>query len=131
MQCYAIASGPRWVTGFFNTVNREVRMQIQVNTDRNIEGTSELKAQAESIVNRILERFSEQITRVELHLRDENSASRETSNDKRCLLEARVAGQQPLSVTENADTVEQAITGAARKMVTALERALSKQSPRG
>lgn len=102
-------------------------MQVQVNTDSNIEGSAELTAQAEAIVNRILDRFSNQITRVELHLRDESSASRDTSNDKRCLLEVRVSGKQPQSVTDNADTVEQAITGAARKMVSALESSLGKQ----
>ena len=105
-------------------------MQIQVNTDRNIEGSVALTRQSEEIVTRILDRFSDQITRVELHLRDENSASRETSNDKRCMLEVRLAGQQPISVTENADTVEQAITGAARKAVSALDTALGRQSRR-
>ncbi|TVP89426.1 MAG: hypothetical protein EA348_08150 [Pseudomonadaceae bacterium] len=103
-------------------------MQIQVNTDRNIEGSTALTQQAEEIVTRILARFSDQITRVELHLRDENSASRESRNDKRCLLEARVSGQQPISVTDNADTVEQAITGAARKAVSALTTSLGRQN---
>lgn len=101
-------------------------MQIQVNTDKNIEGNEALKQQVDAIVTRVLDRFSQQITRVEVHLRDENSASKETGLDKRCQLEARVAGLQPVSVTDQADTVEQAVTGAARKMVSALDTALGK-----
>ena len=38
------------------------------------------------------------------------------SNDKRCLLEARFEGLDPLAITEHAASVGQAITGAADKM---------------
>ncbi|WP_151703098.1 HPF/RaiA family ribosome-associated protein [Nitrincola alkalilacustris] len=103
-------------------------MQIQVNTDKNIEGTEALKQQVASTLERILDRFSNHITRVEVHLSDENSASKDTSMDKRCLLEVRVAGMQPVSVTDQADTVDQVVTGAARKMVSALDSALGKMS---
>jgi len=103
-------------------------MQIQVNTDKNIEGTEALKQQVVSTLERILDRFSNHITRVELHLSDENSASKDTSKDKRCLLEVRVAGMQPVSVTDLGDSVDQVVTGAARKMVSALDSALGKMN---
>jgi hypothetical protein len=47
-------------------------MKIQVNTDRNIEGHEALAAQVSSVVEAALHRISEHITRVEVHLSDEN-----------------------------------------------------------
>ena len=46
--------------------------------------------------------------------------------DKRCLLEVRLAGRQPASVSEQAQTVDQAVRGAAQKMVSSLESELGK-----
>ena len=46
--------------------------------------------------------------------------------DKRCLLEARLAGREPTSVSDLALTVEQAVTRAAHKMVSLLESELGK-----
>jgi len=73
-------------------------VQIQVNTDDNIEGRDELARQIEAAVNATLSRFSDQITRVEIHLSDEN-AGKSGSADKRCLMEARLAGRQPIAVS--------------------------------
>jgi len=47
-------------------------MKIQLNTDVNIDGTEALAAQVSATVEQTLERFSEHITRVEVHLGDEN-----------------------------------------------------------
>jgi hypothetical protein len=103
-----------------------VPMQIQTNTDRNIAGHEALAQTVEGILQRLLARFSEQITRVEVHLSDENSSAKSGMADKRCLLEARLAGQQPVSVSEQAQTVESAVTGAAHKMVHLLDSELGK-----
>ena len=48
-------------------------MQVQVNTDRNVEGHEELVAQVEATVAKSLSHFSAHITRVEAHLSDENA----------------------------------------------------------
>ncbi|MDP1540177.1 MAG: ribosomal subunit interface protein [Moraxellaceae bacterium] len=101
-------------------------MQIQINTDKNVSGH---EARAQSIsetLTRVLARFNEQITRVEVHLSDENSATKSGGADKRCLLEVRIAGRQPSSVSELANTSEQAVVGAAQKMVRLLESELGK-----
>ena len=45
-------------------------MQIQVNTDSNIEGREKLTAHVRSVVESALNRFSDRITRVEVHLSD-------------------------------------------------------------
>ena len=101
-------------------------MQIQVNTDRNISGNDSLAQTVEEILERLLARFANQITRLEVHLSDENSTSKSGVVDKRCLLEARLAGRDPTSVSDLALTVEQAVTGAAHKMVSLLESELDK-----
>jgi ribosome-associated translation inhibitor RaiA len=44
----------------------------------------------------------------------------------RCQLEARPKGHQPISVTHKADTLEQAIDGAAEKLEHALEHLFGK-----
>ena len=48
-------------------------MQIKINTDRNIEGHEALVAQVSGVVESALSRISDHITRVEVHLSDENS----------------------------------------------------------
>jgi ribosome-associated translation inhibitor RaiA len=101
-------------------------MKIQVNTDRNISGNDGRAHEVEATLERILARFEDQITRVEVHLSDENSASKSGPPDKRCLLEVRLAGRQPVSASELAQSVDQAVTGAAHKMVRALDSGLGK-----
>ena len=101
-------------------------MKIQINTDKNIAGHEALAHSVETILEQVLARFSDQITRIEVHLSDENSAAKSGMADKRCLLEVRLAGRQPASVSEQAQTVDQAVTGAAQKMVSSLESELGK-----
>jgi ribosomal subunit interface protein len=104
-------------------------MQVQFNTDENIEGTQELAQHAESLVRRVLERFKDHVTRIEIHVSDVNG-SKVSENDKRCLMEARIAGRQPIAVTEMANTVHQALDGAAHKLRRSLDTALGKLNDR-
>ena len=100
-------------------------MQIQINTDHNIHGYESAAATAVATVENALRRFSAHITRVEVHLGDEN-ASKRGSDDKRCMMEARLEGQPPVAVTHHGATIVQAIDGAAEKLVHRLERALGR-----
>jgi len=95
-------------------------MQIQVNTDDHIPGREDMIREVEGEVSRFLQRFATQVTRVEVHLSDVN-ASKEASGDKRCMMEARPAGRQPEAVTHQADTVGEAVAGAAKKLQARLE----------
>lgn len=90
-------------------------MQIQVNTDNNIDGSEDLAAYIEAEVTASLSRFSDHLTRIEVHLGDE-SARRSSDHDKRCMLEARPVGQMPVTVVHHADTVDEALRGALHKM---------------
>ncbi|MDP3273572.1 MAG: HPF/RaiA family ribosome-associated protein [Deltaproteobacteria bacterium] len=98
-------------------------MQIQVNTDKNIDGNEGLVAQVEASIRDALSLFSAHITRVEVHLSDENGA-KNGQQDKRCMIEARMEGRQPTAVTCEAATLDKAIEGAADKMKTMLQSTL-------
>ncbi len=101
-------------------------MQIQVNTDDNIEGRDALLEQIEELVADGLARFADQISRVEVHLSDEN-ASKSGSDDKRCLLEVRLNGQSPIAVTDRSGTPQEACAGATEKMLRKLQSTLGRQ----
>lgn len=100
-------------------------MQIQVNTDHNIEGHEQFASHVRGIVESALNRFSERITRVEVHLSDENGGKGGQA-DKRCVMEARLEGRQPTAVTHHAATVDQAIDGAADKLVSSIDSTLGR-----
>jgi ribosome-associated translation inhibitor RaiA len=94
-------------------------MQIQVHTDKNVDVSAGMVRHIESELESTLSRFVDQIIRVKVHLGDEN-AGRSGGTDKRCLVEARAAGQQPVAVTHHAATVSEACSGAVRKLATLL-----------
>lgn len=105
-------------------------MQIQVNTDHNVDGREELVRWVDAELTGALSRFGDRLTRIEVHLGDE-SAGRATGNDKRCLLEARPTGRPPVVVTHHAATVDSAVNGAidklARLLTSTFERADEKK----
>lgn len=100
-------------------------MQIQINSDHNIEVHEVLAAHLRGTVEAALNRFNDHITRVEMHLSDEN-ADKSGQNDKRCLLEARIEGRQPMAVTHEAASLGQAVDGAADKLARSIESALGR-----
>lgn len=105
-------------------------MQIQINTDSNIEGDAELVQQIKAVVRNGLDRFSERITRVEVHLSDQDSDKRSGTEDKRCLMEARLAGLQPIAVSDRAATLERAVDGAVEKLTRSLDSELGRKGKR-
>lgn len=104
-------------------------MQVQVHTDNNINGSAGLSENVASDLTDALGRFGNQITRVEVHLRDVNGP-KAVGDDKSCLLEARLAGRQPVVVSHEAATVHQAIDGATEKLERALNHQLGKLNDR-
>ncbi|BBK37608.1 ribosomal subunit interface protein [Allostella sp. ATCC 35155] len=95
-------------------------MQIQVNTDESIEGRDALTADVEATVTATLGQFRDHLTRVEVHISDEN-AGKSGQNDKRCMMEARPEHQKPVAVTHKAATVDEACAGAAKKLRSLLQ----------
>ncbi len=101
-------------------------MTIQFNTDKTINGDEGHSSYFTTQIADELSRFSSQITRIEVHLSDENG-NNDGLNDIRCLMEARQEGKQPIAVTNQADTTEQAVSGAIDNLVALLETITGKE----
>jgi ribosome-associated translation inhibitor RaiA len=95
-------------------------MQIQVHTDRNVDVSDGMVQHIEADVESALARFGDQITRVEVHVASE-TAGRPSGSDKRCVIEARSAGRQPVAVTHHAASVGEACGGAVHKLASLIE----------
>jgi ribosome-associated translation inhibitor RaiA len=106
---------------------KDDHMQIQVNTDRNVEGGEKLKEEVRGVITAAVDRFSDRVTRIEAHLSDDNSSAKGGGTDMRCVLEARIAGSNPLSVSHAAATLEQALAGAADKLEKVLQRTFDRR----
>lgn len=103
-------------------------MDVQINTANDVAGREALTRQLEETVRTRLSRFSERLTRVEVHVGDENGDR--GGDDKRCVIEVRPAGRDPISVTDQAGSIDQATSGALAKVATALDRAFGKITDR-
>jgi DNA-directed RNA polymerase specialized sigma24 family protein/ribosome-associated translation inhibitor RaiA len=102
-------------------------MQVQVNTDSHIEGGERLTHEVEAIVHQALDRFSDRITRVEVYLSDENSSQKSGDNDKRCVIEVRLGGLRPITVSHQESSLGQAVSGATGKLEKTLKRTLGRK----
>lgn len=100
-------------------------MKIQLNTDKNIPGSEKLEAFLTEKINRSLKRFASRITRIEVHLSDQN-AQKSGADDIQCKIEARIEGVHPVIVTDRNDTKEKAIDSAIDKMKSALDTVTGK-----
>ena len=95
-------------------------MNIQINTDHNIKGNKTLITKFSSTIKNALSRMSDHITSVQVHLSDEDG-KKKGNNDKRCMVEARLEGRQPIVVTDSAATLNQALDGAIDKLLSMVE----------
>ena len=102
-----------------------VPLDVLVNTDSSIEGNERLSATVTETVRSSLSRFADFLTRVEVHLTDENSG-KGGNDDKKCTMEARPRGLQPIAASASAETVEEAVTAAAGKLKRAMDSAVGK-----
>ena len=102
-------------------------MQIQINTDRSIEGHEALAAHVSGVVEEALSQISAHVTRVEVYLADEDSVHhRGGLNDMRCVMEARIEGYHPLAVTAHADSLHKSVVSAADKLARVIESTLDR-----
>ena len=95
-------------------------MHVNVNSDNHIDLKESAVQHWQTEIETGLERFADWVTRVEVHLTDENSRAKGGSDDIRCLMEARPANQQPVSIEVRSGSVEQAVYDA----INTLERRL-------
>lgn len=101
-------------------------MNIQINTGHNIKGNDVLINKFNSIIKSSLIRVSDQISKVEVHLKDEDG-DKKGKNDKRCMIETHLEGRQPIVVTDHADTLNQALDGAINKLISMIESIQGRQ----
>lgn len=100
-------------------------MQTEVFSDKNIAVDVRTQQWVTATVEVTLERHLEDLSRVIVHLTDENGG-KSGPKDKRCKMEARPKGHQPIVVTQDADTLTQAVEGASEKLEHALEHLFGK-----
>lgn len=100
-------------------------MTIQLNTGKNLNIPESFSEKLEGLLTEELSRVSEHITRLEVHLSDENGI-KDGQNDKRCMIEARLEGRQPIAVTADADTHEQSVAEAIDKLKNSLDTILGR-----
>jgi len=101
-------------------------VQIQIRTDHNIEGHEALADRVSSVVKDALNRVSDRITSVDVHLSNQNSEQEAGNDSLRCMIEARLEGYQPLAVTDQAATLDQAVDGATDKLTHLIDRTLGR-----
>ncbi|MFJ3431525.1 HPF/RaiA family ribosome-associated protein [Pseudomonas fragi] len=100
-------------------------MLTHVFSDKHIDSDKRTQDWVTATVEVTLERHLEDLTRVEVHLSDENGG-KSGPKDKRCKMEARPKGHQPILVSHDADSLTQAVEGAAQKLEHALEHLFGK-----
>ena len=102
-------------------------MKIQFNTDKNIQGTEKFETFVYENINRALERFADKITRIEVHLSDQN-AKKVSTDDIQCKIEASIEGLQPIIVVAKSSVKEKALNNATKKLKAALDTVIGKMN---
>lgn len=102
-------------------------MQVMVNSGKHVDTSMEFKTDIRGRVHDKLQRYEEHLTRIEIHLSDEN-ALKSGAQDKRCKMEARMKGRDPVTVSSDASDMQQAIDGAMNKLTSVLDRNLGKNA---
>ena len=98
-------------------------MQIQINPG-DITATPPIEERIQQDVDHAMRYHREQVTRVEVHLHDENGPK--AGKDMRVVMEARLAGHQPLTVDCTAVDLYTAIKEAANKLERAVKSHLER-----
>ena len=105
-------------------------MQVQFNSDSSVMGTANVAERIEAQVRDKLARFEDRLTRIEIHVRDENGA-KHGADDKACTIEARPRGTRAIGVTEHASKVDAAARKAAATLAQRLDRHFGKGGRHG
>lgn len=102
-------------------------MTIQFNTDKTVKWDARHDEHFSALITKEMKRHSAHITRIEVHLKDENGA-KEGFMDIKCVMEARLEGQKPIAITAQGDSEERAILNGIDKLSSAVNRILDRLS---
>ena len=102
-------------------------MQVLLNSDHSVADFAAMSTHVDAVVGEALNHLRDHITRVEVHVGDENG-KKPGPDDKRCMMEARLGNRKPIAVTHHADTIESAVHGAARRLAKALDKVIGRSA---
>jgi ribosome-associated translation inhibitor RaiA len=102
-------------------------MHIEISAGPNIEVHEALADRVAGDVESALNRFGKHVTRVKVHLSDQNSDKKVGHDAMRCMIEARLEGRRPIAVTHLATTLDAAVDGAAGKLAGMIESTQGRQ----
>ena len=101
-------------------------MLVEIRMDSSIHG-GDISAHTKSMVEEALFRFLDQIHRIDVHLGTTNN-HKAGNGDKRCMIEVRMDGREPIVVTREAITLAPAIHDAIHALKKTIENALGRES---
>lgn len=101
-------------------------MEVHINAGNGLENKETLEQWAESEIKRALDRFSNDVRRVEVHLSDTNG-SKGGAQDKRCTIEAHVIQGAAVAVSHDAASLAEALKGAETRAIRALDSSIGKR----
>ena len=104
-------------------------MNIQISTDKNIDGGEKFSTYVNGVVNDAISGFNKHITHVGVHFSDQNS-SKAGLEDKRCVVEFHIAGRNSTAVSFDANSVDEALAGAVEKVRHSIGHTLGKLKKR-
>lgn len=104
-----------------NQVQIGREMLIQLNSNHHIKISSADAEEMEQAIRDRLGRFADWLTRVEVHLSNQDG-SKSDETDARCSLEVRPEGRDPVITTADAPDQLASVNAALRSMMTVLER---------
>jgi hypothetical protein len=103
-------------------------MHIQINTDHTIAGSARMSAYFTRHLEETFGRFNDEITHRDVF--DGCKCDKAGDEDKRCLLEARLKGLNPVVVNHHAETMDIAVSGAMDKLVSSFGSTIGKRRRR-
>jgi ribosome-associated translation inhibitor RaiA len=100
-------------------------VKVQINYG-DIESSDAITAETLRSVHAALDPLADRVTRVEVHLRDDKQR-RAGPDDARCVIEIRLAGDDPFAVESKASDIYDAIRDAAGKARRATRRRIERR----
>jgi len=100
-------------------------MKIQINPDKTINGDEKHRDLFIAQITKELDNYKSHITDIEVHLSDQNG-NKKGWDDILCLLEAKLEGRPSIAVSNQANTIESAMSGAIDKLKASFETVLGR-----
>lgn len=94
-------------------------IQVQFENENQTENDQELSAHIDATIKRATSHFRDRITSVAVHLNKKHIVS---DNNKRCTLETKLEGLQPIVTSYNSESFDHAVEGAAATLKATLAK---------